>query len=163
MSTTADEAFEGGMTQETEPLSRRRFVQGGLGAMGVLYVGAIAYPVYRFLMSPAEQAAALAAVKAIDLSLDALPEVGTAHTFEFGTKPAVLIHLTDGRLVCFDSTCTHLGCTVQYQPEEGRIFCACHGGVYDQETGKNVAGPPPKPLTQYNVDVSDEAITISRA
>lgn len=163
MSTTPDNEYEGGMTNGPEPLSRRRFVQSGLGAMGVIYVGAIAYPVYRFLMSPAEQAAALAAVTEITLPAAELPEAGTALSFMFGARAAVLIHLTDGDIVCFDATCTHLGCTVQYQPDQGRIFCACHGGIYDQATGKNTAGPPPRPLTKYNVDVSDENITISRA
>jgi len=155
--------FNGGISDGPEPLSRRHFVQAGLGVAGVVYVGAIAYPVYRYLMSPAEQAAALAAVTEISLEKSQLPAPGAALAFMFGISAALLIHMKDGNLVCYNSTCTHLGCTVQYQPDQNRIYCACHGGTYDVATGKNIAGPPPKPLTRYNVEVTDEAIIISRA
>ncbi|AFU43235.1 ubiquinol-cytochrome c reductase iron-sulfur subunit [Campylobacter jejuni] len=41
--------------------------------------------------------------------------------------------------------CTHLGCIPAYQPSEQLFKCACHGGEFDT-SGKNVFGPPPKPL-----------------
>jgi cytochrome b6-f complex iron-sulfur subunit len=51
---------------------------------------------------------------------------------------------------------------VQYEPDKDRIHCACHGGVYDAYTGKNVSGPPPKPLKIFKVAVADTGITVSR-
>ena len=63
--------------------------------------------------------------------------------FKFGTAPAMLIHHEDGRWVAMTAVCTHLGCTVQYEPQADRIHCACHGGVYNAYTGANVSGPPP--------------------
>ncbi len=33
------------------------------------------------------------------------------------------------------------------------IWCACHNGHYDL-FGKNVAGPPPRPLEPYKVQVA---------
>ena len=59
--------------------------------------------------------------------------------------------------------CTHLGCTVQYREDKDAIWCACHGGQYDAHTGKNVAGPPPKPLTPLKVEVSGDKIIVSLA
>ncbi|TQR30935.1 ubiquinol-cytochrome c reductase iron-sulfur subunit [Campylobacter sp. MIT 99-7217] len=41
--------------------------------------------------------------------------------------------------------CTHLGCIPAYAPSEGLFKCACHGGEFDV-SGKNVFGPPPRPL-----------------
>jgi Rieske Fe-S protein len=32
------------------------------------------------------------------------------------------------------------------------MWCNCHGGAYDL-TGRNVAGPPPRPLTVYKVNL----------
>ena len=61
------------------------------------------------------------------------------------------------------AVCTHLGCTVQYEPQADRVHCACHGGVYNPYTGANVSGPPPKPLTIYKVAVGDADVTVSRA
>ena len=146
-----------------EEVSRRAFAQVAVGGVGACYAAAIGYPVYRYLATPAREAASLAAVSEVALPKDQLPEAGSALMFRFGTKPAMLIHHADGSMVCFDAICTHLACTVQYQPEEGRIYCACHGGEYDPQTGANVAGPPPKPLTPYRVEVSDENVIIHRA
>ena len=46
--------------------------------------------------------------------------------------------------------CTHMECNVAYRPEEKKFYCACHKGWFD-ETGKNIAGPPPKPLEFFEV------------
>ncbi len=152
-------AFEDG----GKPLTRRVFFKAGVGLVSACYAGGVGYPIYRYLATPAERAAALGTITEMTLSADKLPPPGTALQFLFGTRPAILIHLEDGSMVCFDAVCTHLGCTVQFQPDQRRIFCACHGGVYDMESGKNVAGPPPKPLKPYHVEMIDGQARISRA
>jgi Rieske Fe-S protein len=66
--------------------------------------------------------------------------------------------------VALDAKCTHLGCTVQYEADKNRIYCACHGGVYDARTGANVSGPPPKPLKRYVVRPAPEGgVVVSRS
>jgi cytochrome b6-f complex iron-sulfur subunit len=146
-------------------MGRRGFVKAGIGAMSVCYVGAIAYPVYRYLAAPEKRAAELAAVSQIAMPVDKLPPAGSALMFKFGSRPALLIHLADGTKVCLDAVCTHLGCTVKFEADANppRIHCACHGGVYDAATGKNVSGPPPKPLKTYNLEIANGQIIISRA
>ncbi len=42
------------------------------------------------------------------------------------------------------------------------IWCACHNGRYDL-TGKNVSGPPPRPLEEFHVNVRGDEIIVSRA
>lgn len=143
-------------------ISRRHFTQVGVAAVGACYAAALGYPIYRYLGTPARRAGELGAVNTVTIPLAELPGPGSALMFRFGTKPTMLIHHADGTLVCFDAVCTHLGCTVQFQPEEGRILCACHSGVYDMRTGANVAGPPPKPLPAYNVETSHGDVVISR-
>ncbi|MBI5091808.1 MAG: Rieske (2Fe-2S) protein [Candidatus Hydrogenedentes bacterium] len=144
-------------------MGRRGFVKAGIGAMSVCYVGAVAYPVYRYLAAPAKRAEETAKISQIALPMDKLPPAGTALTFMFGSRPALLIHLADGTKVCLDAVCTHLGCTVKFETDLQRIHCACHGGVYDARTGKNVSGPPPKPLKPYKVEFANGQINISRA
>ena len=70
----------------------------------------------------------------------------------------MLIHHEDGRWIALTAVCTHLGCTVQYEPQADRIHCACHGGVYNPYTGANVSGPPPKPLKLFKVAVNDTGV-----
>jgi cytochrome b6-f complex iron-sulfur subunit len=148
---------------EKGSITRRVFFKAGVGIVSAGYAGAIGYPIYRYLATPAERAAALGAVTEMTIAADKLPPINAALQFLFGTRPALLIHLEDGTLVCFDAVCTHLGCTVRFQPEQKRIHCACHGGTYDMHTGKNIAGPPPKPLKQYHVETIDGQVRISRA
>jgi cytochrome b6-f complex iron-sulfur subunit len=52
---------------------------------------------------------------------------------------------------------------VAYQPEQKRIFCACHGGVYDANSGKNISGPPPEPLDVYKVLVEKDGVFVEKA
>jgi len=52
---------------------------------------------------------------------------------------------------------------VQYLPEKNTIHCACHGGEYDPFTGRNIAGPPPRPLKKYEVKITDASVVVSRA
>jgi Rieske Fe-S protein len=86
---------------------------------------------------------------------------GGAKLFQFGRKPGLLVHTPTGDLRAFDATCTHLDCTVQYRAEWNLIWCACHNGRYDL-TGRNVSGPPPRPLEQLKVEVRGEEIHVHR-
>lgn len=81
--------------------------------------------------------------------------------FRFGTRPALLIVTADGEYKALSAVCTHLGCTVQYRPDLREIWCACHNGMYDL-TGRNVSGPPPRPLEQFQVHVRGDEIVVSR-
>jgi cytochrome b6-f complex iron-sulfur subunit len=149
--------------EEADGVTRRAFVAMAVTLAGAAYAGAIGYPVYRYLSTPARRAATATAVTSVELpGAEKLP-AGSAMMFKFGTRPAMLIHHADGSWTSCTAVCTHLGCTVQYEAEKDRIHCACHGGVYDPKTGKNVSGPPPKPLQQYNVEVKDVQVIVTRA
>ena len=77
------------------------------------------------------------------------------------SKPGILIRTEKGDLKAFSASCTHLDCIVQYQPDKKDIFCACHNGIYDL-TGKNVSGPPPRPLEEFTVNVKGDDIIVTR-
>ena len=145
-----------------DPLSRRAFVKVGMGLFGVAYAGLVAYPIYRYLATPAVRAEAEAAVTSVELPDAGTLAAGSALMFRFGSKPALLIHHANDTWVAFSAVCTHLGCTVQYEPQNNRIHCACHGGTYDPNTGKNISGPPPRPLTMFAVEVTNGKVVVKR-
>ncbi len=147
---------------DESPATRRMFLAAGSVA-GFAYVAALGYPIYRYLASPVEQQAALAAVTEVTLKDAQKLATGTALMFKFGPSPAMLIHHRDDTWVALGAVCTHLGCTVQYQPDRNVIHCACHGGEYDPATGANIAGPPPKPLRRFNVKLVPDGVVVSRA
>ena len=150
-------------TDNRGEITRRTFIRVGLTAVGAGYAVALGYPLYEYLASPAEKAAIEAAVKDVTLEkADELP-AGSAMLFKFGGMPALLIHHDDGTWSSMTAVCTHLGCTVQYEKDKQRIYCACHGGIYDAKTGANVSGPPPKPLKAFHVEVAEGKVVVSRA
>jgi succinate dehydrogenase / fumarate reductase iron-sulfur subunit len=61
--------------------------------------------------------------------------------------PVLVSRLGDG-IVCYKSACPHLGCTVRWDGPSDQFRCACHGGAFDR-AGNVTAGPPPRPLDQY--------------
>lgn len=133
------------------------------GALGAVYAGLVGYPVYRYLASPVEKAASEAVVNEVVVEGGAALPKNSALMFKFGAKPAMLIHHDDGTFSALSAVCTHLGCTASYEPDQKRVFCACHGGVYDARSGANVSGPPPKPLTEFKVQVTDGKVVVKRS
>lgn len=78
---------------------------------------------------------------------------GTAVYFNYPDPDdqAMLIHLPDGRFVAYSQKCTHLSCAVYYQPERERVYCPCHEGVFDPQTGEPIAGPPQRRLPRIEL------------
>lgn len=123
-----------------------------------MWVGTVLYPVLSYLKPPSQPEAEVNSVKVGKLS-DIEKDSGTI--VKFGTKPVILLRSAAGDLRAFSATCTHLDCTVQYRKDFGLIWCACHNGKYDVN-GRNVSGPPPRPLDEYKVNVQGEEVFISK-
>ena len=151
------------IVEEPGEKNTRRSFLAAAGAAGLAYTAALAYPIYRYLASPAEMAMEAAAVTEVTLKEAQKLPAGSVLMFKFGPSPAMLIHHLDDKWVAMTAVCTHLGCTVQYEPQADRIHCACHGGVYNAYTGANVSGPPPKPLKLFKVAVNEIGVEVSRS
>ena len=71
------------------------------------------------------------------------------------SKPVMIDRRPDvNNIVVYDTTCTHLGCTVHWDESKNLFVCACHGGRFDREGNVN-AGPPPRPLDRYDFKVEN--------
>jgi cytochrome b6-f complex iron-sulfur subunit len=139
-------------------VKRRVFLDWLIRIPGAILGGMVAYPVFRYIIPPPIPEAATSrviAAKATELA------PGTFKTFPFGDQPGILIRSADGSYRAFSAVCTHLGCTVQYKQSDKLIWCACHNGYYDIE-GRNVAGPPPRPLERFEVHVAGEDVVVEK-
>lgn len=153
-------------SHEYEPVrvDRREFSGLALGAASAAYVLSLGYPAYRFLAAAAAQQDEQQRTHEVVLPKAAVEcAPGTAIYFQMGIEPGLLIHYADDTWAAFSAYCTHLRCTVRYQPDEARIFCPCHEGVFDERDGRNVAGPPSRPLPQWQVAVEGEDVRVTRA
>jgi cytochrome b6-f complex iron-sulfur subunit len=74
-------------------------------------------------------------------------------------KTRVFIVSSPAGPAVFSATCSHLGCLVNYHKEKHEFVCPCHGGRYDL-TGRNIAGPPPAPLTRYPLKIEDGTLFV---
>lgn len=142
----------------SQPVRRRKFIEVLLGS-GFLATGiAFLYPVLRYLVPP----------KSLDLGGDSVVagKVGdlkpnSGKIFRFGNRPGLLVRTAGGEYRAMSATCTHLSCTVQYRDDLQHVWCACHNGHYNLN-GKNISGPPPRPLELFEVQVRGEEIFVRR-
>jgi len=133
------------------PTTRRRVLDWLLGGSFAAVLVAVVYPILRFVSPPRVPEASTRQV-----------EVGPANDpdflakgykiVRFGADPVIVLRAGEGDFRAFSATCTHLDCIVEYQRDNRRIWCNCHNGEYDLH-GRNVGGPPPRPLDAYRVDL----------
>jgi Rieske Fe-S protein len=143
----------------TAGTSRRKFLDWLLGtSVGGLLV-AVLYPVSRYIIPP-EVIESTAATVTLPINPDDVPP-NSAEVFRFGNQPGILIRTESGEFRAFAAACTHLACIVQFRPDIGHIWCACHNGHFDV-SGRVVSGPPPSPLEAYEVNIRGDEIVVSR-
>ena len=139
-------------------MNRRGFLDLLIRISGTAVGAFVLYPVVRYLIPPPSPEAATRRVVAARKN-ELAP--GGFKIFPFGGQPGLLIRNADGSYRAFTAVCTHLGCTVQFKAADPSIWCACHNGRYDL-TGRNVSGPPPRPLEQYVVHESGDEIVVEK-
>ena len=138
---------------------RRGFLNWLLGSSLGASAAMIVYPVLRFILPP--EVAEAQGVSSPVAKVGEIP-VGSGKVVRFGSRPALVIREAASSFLAFEATCTHLSCTVQYRSDVRQIWCACHNGFYDL-TGKNIAGPPPRPLSPLKVNVSGDDVVLTRS
>lgn len=137
---------------------RRDILDWLLGTSFAGVLGSILYPIGRYLVPPDIPEAATQSVSGGKTTAFA---PNSARIVPFGSAPVILVRTTAGEFRALSATCTHLTCTVQYRPDLEHIWCACHNGHYDL-SGRNLAGPPPRPLEMFDVTLKGDDIVISR-
>lgn len=148
--------FDSAKKSPSPEISRRNFIDRIIGVAGTAVAASIVYPVVRFLLPPKSGEANVNQVKLPFGRKEIEAEPKKAKTFRFGRQLGIIVMAPDGKLRALSAQCTHLDCTVQNRPDEGVLWCACHNGKYDLD-GKNISGPPPRPLEVFVVnEVSDE-------
>ncbi|MBZ0165527.1 MAG: ubiquinol-cytochrome c reductase iron-sulfur subunit [Candidatus Omnitrophica bacterium] len=69
---------------------------------------------------------------------------------QFKETQAVWIVRDPEKIYALSTVCTHLGCTPNWQENEQKYKCPCHGsGFY--KNGINFEGPAPRPLERFKI------------
>ncbi len=150
--------IEGGVNSNSARRSgaqqgRRDFLKWFLRASVTALLASIAYPITRFLGTPTQPEAATSQVQVGPTNDPDLVQRGFK-IVPFGKEPVIVVKLSETDIRAFSAVCTHLACIVEFRKGSRDIFCNCHNGVYDV-SGRNVGGPPPRPLSPYQVHIVD--------
>lgn len=145
-------------TNEHGTPKRRHFLEVFLGASVMASLASFVYPILRYII-PAKTSEPTADTALAGRVGDLKPNTGKI--FRFGSRPALLILTDDGKYHAISAVCTHLNCTVQYRNDLRVVWCACHNGMYSAD-GRNISGPPPRPLETYEVNVKGDEIYVRR-
>ncbi len=143
-----------------EPVRKKRrdvlkyLLTGGIAGLVV----SVFYPLVAYLKPPKQNEVEVSSVKVGKLNEI---EKNSGRIIRFGSKPVILIRTQTGELRAFSAVCTHLNCTVQFRKDLELIWCACHNGKYDL-TGRNISGPPPRPLAPYRVVIKGNEVFVSK-
>jgi len=134
-------------------MNRRHFLNSllSIGAVGTVVAALV--PVFDYL-KPLPRAVGNALVRLTRTQVAALRGKSRSTIVRSETKKVIVFDDDSSRVHALNAVCTHEGCLVQYLPEQGIIWCACHNGRYDLDD-RVISGPPPKPLAQYAVKTDD--------
>jgi Rieske Fe-S protein len=131
-------------------LGRRVFLRLLLGLSGVLVL--LRFVPYGDYLSFKPE---VSVKKRIANLTEILP--GSAMYFSGGpTGGGILVRDYAGNLHAFDPVCTHAGCQVVYDADDGLLRCPCHGSCFDLATGEAVVGPAGEPLTGIKLEIDKD-------
>jgi quinol---cytochrome c reductase iron-sulfur subunit, bacillus type len=153
------------------PVGRRTFLRRISGACATIVAAIVGIPALRALFTPAVAKSAVNTwTKVADDT--ALLDIGTPIRVDFVQNQSdawvetramnsVWLFTEDGdKFKAYNGHCTHLGCGFIYDKERKTFICPCHRGQFDVKTGAVLAGPPPRPLDELEVQVKDSAVFV---
>lgn len=134
-------------------VSRRDLLRLAVWASGALFVATGALAGLGFVRDRARGAA-----KPIANANDVQPGQALYFNYPGAEDHAILLRLDQERYVAYSGKCTHLSCAVYWSDSYGDLYCPCHRGHFDPETGEPTAGPPSRPLPRIALRREGDAI-----
>ena len=162
------ETVTGAMVNEDNERGRRRFLGGIIAAVQALIAGSVGVLFGGAAISPAlatreERWLPASPIDDLPIGTPTPVVVGVSrrdgYTQVVEQRTIFLVRTDATTVTALDSTCTHLGCRVSWDAENGDLRCPCHGGVYDK-TGAVKAGPPPAPLATLATRLNDAQVLV---
>jgi cytochrome b6-f complex iron-sulfur subunit len=135
-------------------VSRRDFLRLGLSALSALAILEVGGASLLFMKPRSLEGGFGGKVNAG--AVDSFP-AGSVVQFPDGRFFLVRSH--DGGFLAVYQRCTHLGCSVTWEADEGRFFCPCHASSFDIHG--DVENPPaPRALDTFPVTIEDGQVLV---
>jgi menaquinol-cytochrome c reductase iron-sulfur subunit len=72
---------------------------------------------------------------------------------------AWVVRTSETDIVAFTPQCTHLGCAYHWDERNREFLCPCHTSTFALD-GRVLAGPAPRPLDRYQIQVKGSKLFI---
>ncbi len=138
---------------------RRTILNASMAAGFLMFAGAAIYPIIRFLW-PGQTAGGAGSGRQVIIPLNEIDE-GQAKIVKVVGAPVVVIRVA-GTVHAVSAKCTHLGCIVKWEPEQGILACPCHEALFNPN-GTIIGGPAPVPLPAYPARIEGGQIVVGEA
>ena len=139
-----------------DDIGRRRFLSQAVMGFGLLFgMGTLALRFVQFLL-PSQKPKRYEAVL---IGTESQIKIGEAVPINLSGHKIIVLKTNEG-VVAFSRRCTDLGCLVSWNNEREQFVCPCHQGVFDK-TGRNIAGPPPRPLDRFGIVKRGEQLYVN--
>lgn len=86
-------------------------------------------------------------------------EVGTPLLTEYGDEPIFVLKTGRGVEV-FSAACTHVRCTLRFNPSTREFDCPCHGSSFTLD-GVRLRGPAPRNMVAADFEISGGEVVVS--
>ena len=71
---------------------------------------------------------------------------------------AILFRSSEEKVYALSRICTHEGCSVDFDMNQNRLICPCHGANYEASDGSVISGPTTKSLAKIKVEIQGDNI-----
>lgn len=149
---------------------RRKFMEAGVFTITGCIAAVGGAALTTFAIGPSFEKQPLKWIEADLAEKDLAPDTFEQVVIEYESKDGWMIALTrslafirrgkDGTITAISASCTHLGCIVSWNEDDGIFKCPCHDGRFDAE-GRVISGPPPLPLNRHPVKIEEGRILIA--
>ena len=140
--------------QKDDQLSRRDFLKMGVGALSLVALLEVGGASLLFMKPRSSEG-----------EFGGMVTAGTVESFptgsvtEFPDGRFYLVRASDGGFLAVYRRCTHLGCTVNWEPDQNRFFCPCHASTFDIH-GEVENPPAPRALDTFPIQIEESQVIV---
>ncbi|MCU0484873.1 MAG: Rieske (2Fe-2S) protein [Anaerolineales bacterium] len=141
-------------TSDTK-LNRRDFLKltwTAFGALAVLEMGGLTLAYMQPRLGEGEFGGEIHAGAAADFPAGSVSHISNGRFY--------LARLADGGFLALYQRCTHLGCNVPWNQEQGAFICPCHNSQFTTQ-GEVLNPPAPRPLDTFPIAIRDGQVIVN--
>jgi cytochrome b6-f complex iron-sulfur subunit len=140
-----------------ELMPRRRFIKALWIALVSISLLEVASVIVAFLTSGGRKAAS--SRKASMRVLGKVEDIPNGSVTAFRSDRLYLVRMDDGAFLALSLKCTHLGCAITWNKDNGEFDCPCHASSFNRK-GEVISPPAPRALDTFPLKIEGGMIKV---